>query len=50
MAAKDTFHFVVRSALEKEGWTITHDPLYFKVDRDKLYIDCLLYTSDAADD
>jgi len=39
MAAKDTFHFVVRSALEKEGWTITHDPLYFKVDRDKLYID-----------
>jgi hypothetical protein len=24
--AKDLFHDVVRRALEKEGWTITHDP------------------------
>ena len=29
MAAKDAFHDVVRRALEKEGWTITHDPLSF---------------------
>lgn len=27
MPAKDIFHAVVRSALEKEGWVITHDPL-----------------------
>ncbi len=25
--AKDIFHDVVRHALEKDGWTITHDPL-----------------------
>ena len=39
MPAKDIFHAVVRSALEKEGWVITHDPLYLKVDEDKLYVD-----------
>ena len=39
MAAKDIFHPIVCSALEKEGWTITHDPLYLKVDEDKLYVD-----------
>jgi XisH protein len=39
MPAKDIFHAVVRSALEKEGWIITHDPLYLKVDEDKLYVD-----------
>ncbi len=26
MAAKDKYHQQVRHALEKEGWTITHDP------------------------
>ncbi|WP_375341232.1 element excision factor XisH family protein [Plectonema radiosum] len=28
MPAKDIFHEVVKSALEKEGWRITHDPLF----------------------
>ncbi len=27
MAAKDLYHEHVRRALEKDGWTITHDPL-----------------------
>lgn len=27
MARRDDFHFVVCRALEREGWTITHDPL-----------------------
>lgn len=27
MSRRDDFHFVVRKALEKDGWTITHDPL-----------------------
>ncbi len=27
MSKRDDFHFPVRRALEKEGWTITHDPL-----------------------
>ena len=26
--AKDIFHNTVRKALEKDGWTITHDPYY----------------------
>lgn len=30
MAAKDIFHEVVKTALKKEGWKITHDPLYIK--------------------
>ncbi len=28
--ARDIFHPVVREALEKEGWTITHDPYSVK--------------------
>ncbi len=31
MSAKDIFHNTVRSALEKDGWTITHDPLFLKL-------------------
>lgn len=32
MSRRDDFHYPVRRALEKEDWTITHDPatLYFK--------------------
>jgi hypothetical protein len=30
--AKDRFHDVVKIALEKEGWKITHDPLTLRVD------------------
>jgi hypothetical protein len=26
--AKDLFHNAVKAALEKDGWTITHDPLH----------------------
>lgn len=26
--AKDLFHDAVKMALEKDGWTITHDPLH----------------------
>ena len=40
MSAKDRFHQVVKSALEKEGWIITHDPLTLRVDdRTDLHID-----------
>lgn len=31
MSAKDIFHNTVRLALEKDGWTITNDPLFLKV-------------------
>jgi len=30
--AKDRFHYVVRTALEKEGWKITDDPYEISVD------------------
>ncbi len=30
MSAKDIFHNIVRSALEKDGWIITHDPLFLQ--------------------
>jgi hypothetical protein len=33
MAAKDLFHDAAKSALEKDGWTITDDPLYVRVTR-----------------
>jgi XisH protein len=32
VGAKDRFHDVVKIALEKEGWNITHDPLTLRVD------------------
>lgn len=31
MSAKDLFHEPVRVALEKDGWTITNDPLFLKL-------------------
>jgi hypothetical protein len=31
MSAKDFFHNAVRSALEKDNWLITHDPLSFEL-------------------
>ena len=32
MAAKDKYHVQVRHALEKEDWTITHDPYFLKLE------------------
>ncbi len=32
MAAKDIFHNVVKTALQKDGWLITDDPLTIRVD------------------
>ncbi len=39
MSRKDRFHEAVRNALEKEGWTITHDPLPLKVGNLRLQAD-----------
>ena len=32
MPAKDKYHQQVRHALEKEGWTITHDPYFLRLE------------------
>lgn len=39
MPAKDLFHNSVINALEKEDWTITHDPLRISYELGKMYID-----------
>ena len=39
MPAKDIYHDLVRNALEREGWTITHDPLLLQVGGVEMSID-----------
>ncbi len=39
MAAKDLFHNTVRTALDKDGWTITDEHLFIQVEDVDFYID-----------
>lgn len=39
MPRKDKYHLSVRIALEKDGWTITDDPLTLQVGKREIYID-----------
>jgi predicted RecB family endonuclease len=39
VAARDIFHDAVIKALEKEGWSITHDPMSIQVGGVEMYID-----------
>ena len=39
MSRKDVFHNIVRRTLEKDGWTITHDPLMLRYELGNLYVD-----------
>lgn len=39
MPARDAYHQLVRMALEKESWQITHDPLRLVLGRRKGYVD-----------
>ncbi len=39
MPAKDLYHDVVKNALLKDGWTITHDPFPLKWGRKDLFVD-----------
>jgi hypothetical protein len=39
MPAKDVFHSVVKNALQKDGWTITHDPLSIRFKGIDFYMD-----------
>ncbi len=39
MPAKDIFHQLVRTALENEGWIITHDPYRIDLGFIDFYID-----------
>jgi len=39
MPAKDLVHDLVRTALEKDGWLITHDPYFMPVGKERSFID-----------
>lgn len=39
MPRKDIFHQLVKTALENQGWTITHDPYHIDLGFVDLYID-----------
>ncbi|MGF1676235.1 MAG: element excision factor XisH family protein [Rivularia sp. (in: cyanobacteria)] len=39
MPAKDVYHNIVRTALEKDGWVITDDPFKLKCGTKDLYVD-----------
>ncbi|MBO3462776.1 XisH family protein [Aetokthonos hydrillicola Thurmond2011] len=39
MPAKDIYHYEVRNALIKDGWTITADPYFIKYEDAELYAD-----------
>jgi len=39
MPAKDIYHNTVRTALEKDGWTITNDPLTLEIGDRSVFVD-----------
>ena len=39
MPAKDLYHDTVCTALIKDGWTITHDPLILKIGGRSVFVD-----------
>ncbi len=39
MPARDIYHDSIKTALIKDGWTITHDPLFIKYGNTELYVD-----------
>lgn len=39
MPARDIYHNVVKSALQKDGWTITHDPFPLQIGKKRLSAD-----------
>lgn len=39
MPGRDILHPVVRKALERDGWTVTADPLVLKIGRRNMFVD-----------
>ncbi|AUT01548.1 fatty-acid oxidation protein subunit alpha [Nostoc sp. CENA543] len=39
MSAKDVFHNIVKTALQKDGWIVNQDPLYLRLGDDQIRID-----------
>lgn len=39
MSARDIYHNTVKHALQKDGWTITHDPFPLQIGKKRLSVD-----------
>ena len=39
MSRRDIYHNTVKQALQKDGWTITHDPFPLEIGRKRLSVD-----------
>jgi hypothetical protein len=39
MPKLDIYHSTVKRALEKDGWTITHDPFILQIGKKRLFAD-----------
>ncbi len=39
MPARDEYHDIIKRALIKDGWTITHDPLHLPAGQRRLFVD-----------
>ncbi len=39
MPARDLYHDIVKNALVKDGWTVTHDPYMMQVGKKDLFVD-----------
>jgi hypothetical protein len=39
VSARDIYHDTVKRALQKDGWTITHDPFPLKIGKKRLSVD-----------
>ncbi len=39
MPAKDLYHDIVKNALMRDGWTVTHDPYLMQVGKKDLFVD-----------
>jgi hypothetical protein len=39
MPQQDSLHYVVKHALEKDGWIVTHEPLTIRLEDVKFYVD-----------
>ncbi len=39
MPAKDIYHNTVKTSLQKDGWTITHDPFPLQIGKKRLAVD-----------
>jgi XisH protein len=37
--ARDQYHDIVKRALEKDGWTVTHDPFRIEIGSRNVYVD-----------